>query len=212
VIPFVVRVPAKAEPGDAAGGIVVSYVTRTKDKSGQNVALDQRVATRMYIRVSGDIEPGLVVRDVSAKYTGSLSLLERSAEVTYTVENTGNARLAVVPDVTVSGLIGSWQASSLEAPLDLLPGATATVTAQVEGALPMVLDKATVRAQGVASAAGGEGAVVSGSSSAWFLAIPWLLLALIALIVGAWLVTRQRRRPPVGDPSTDAAPEAVPAA
>jgi hypothetical protein len=92
--------------------------------------------------------------------------------------------------------------------LDLLPGASATVTARVEGAFPLIVDKATVRAQGVASAAGGDGSVVAGSSSVRFLAVPWLLLALIAIVVGVLMVGR-RRREPVVSPSAEATSESV---
>ena len=62
-IPFRVVVPDNATPGDhARGGIVASVTTRRSDATGQQVDLDQRVAARVYLRVSGPAAPGAAGR------------------------------------------------------------------------------------------------------------------------------------------------------
>ena len=51
--PIAVHVPLKAPPGDHVGGIVASLQTVGTNRSGQRVVLDQRVGTRVFVRVSG---------------------------------------------------------------------------------------------------------------------------------------------------------------
>lgn len=64
VTQFTVTVPADAAPGDHVGGMVVS----SQSGSGQ-VLVDSRVASRLYIRVKGDIQPNLTVSNISAIYS-----------------------------------------------------------------------------------------------------------------------------------------------
>ena len=52
-LPVTVTVPANASPGDHAGALVASLQGEVKNSQGQLVHLDQRVATRMFFRISG---------------------------------------------------------------------------------------------------------------------------------------------------------------
>ena len=53
ILPVLMRVPAGANPGDHVGGVVAVLSTIGTNKQGAKVRLDQRVATRLFVRVSG---------------------------------------------------------------------------------------------------------------------------------------------------------------
>ena len=54
VIPFTLLVPSDATPGDHTAGVIASFTTESTDAEGQAINLEQRVAARVYLRVSGD--------------------------------------------------------------------------------------------------------------------------------------------------------------
>jgi len=85
---FTVTVPADARPGDHAAGIVISAPT----VQGQ-VLIDRRVATRMYVRVAGALQPALTVSSISSRYNYTLNPLAGSTTITITLRNSGNVAL-----------------------------------------------------------------------------------------------------------------------
>jgi hypothetical protein len=200
VVPFRIKVPAKATPGDHAAGIVAS--TRTDEVSGNTtgIVVDRRVGTRIYLRVAGALDPRLEVKDLAANYVGTLNPFGRGrVEVSYRVENTGNVALSATQRVRVEGAFGT---SSASAPLDdvvqILPGDDVAVSTVVEGVWPTLRVTAVVDVEPYA----GEGdakeqfAAVSATAGLW--AIPWTLLALlIAITFGVAYALRRRRNHPV---------------
>ena len=99
VVPFRITVPANASPGDHGAAIVAVLSTLGKNPKGENVRLDQRVASRIYLRVNGPLHPGLRIEGLSVTYRHSLNPLHGgSATVRYTVHNVGNVRLAAQAD------------------------------------------------------------------------------------------------------------------
>jgi hypothetical protein len=200
VVPFSLTIPVNAQPGDHVGGLVGSLVTT--GKAGDNtpaIDLEQRVVARVYIRVTGDLRPGLAITDVTATHRGG-GLAGQGAgtvEVGYTLRNTGNVRMAVQPDVRVAGPVGLLPRTAAGDRVDeLLPGSEVHLTTTVSGVWPLGRESVTVSATGLPSATGEDPGVgtVHASTQVW--AIPWAVLALLVLLAGlvAYRVRRRRRR------------------
>jgi hypothetical protein len=185
-IPFVLRVPANATPGDHSAGIVASITSTSADAAGQTTRLEQRVGTRLYLRIPGDVRPGLRVDGLTASYSPGWRPFGGSLEVRYTVRNTGNTRTAAGQTVDVSGLFGLPAASATPAPLpEMLPGASLDQTVRVSA-------PALLRLSAGVSVTSGDGAVNRSTVGVW--AWSWYYVLVLALGAGAWWALRRRRR------------------
>lgn len=135
IVPFTVVVPKNAQPGDHVGAILASLQGLATDKQGDKVKLDQRVATRIYVRVAGQLAPALAVTNLKLHYGGSTKLLgSDDVRVTYTLKNTGNVALGAHQLVSVRNLLGMSSSGG-----QLVPGAAdlvgmRSVGTAVEGA------------------------------------------------------------------------------
>lgn len=194
-IKFVVTIPSDATPGDHAGGLVVSLATVDGAVQEKSVAVDHRVGTRMYIRVPGPLNPALAIEDLSTSYRGVLNPLGRGElDVTFTVRNVGNVRLSGDQQVTVAGALGiGAQERTLEDLPELLPGSSVTYSTTFVDVIPAFLlttdvSVAPLQPSGTADLAPES---ATASSSTW--AIPWSLVVLLALVVGASVWRRRRR-------------------
>lgn len=193
-IPFTLTVPLDATPGDHAAGIVASHVSDSAAE-GSSVAVEQRVGTRIYLRVDGALSPGIGVQGTVAGFDGSLNPFGGgTARAGFDVANLGNTRVSVQPEVRVTGPFGvALGTVTLEPVQNIVPGGVAHVEAEIPGILPLLFLSAEVTltavpASGVASADPLPPAVDS-TAVAW--AVPWMLLAVLAGI--AFLVWRRRR-------------------
>lgn len=215
-VPMTVSVPAGATPGDHAGGIVASIQTPSTDSSGRTVLVDHRVGAPVYVRVNGPLNPALSIDELATTYRRSAtSFGGGDVEVTYTVHNTGNVRLAAHQKVTVSGPFGLLsKVQGLDDLPELLPGTTITRTATVSGVLPLVrlTTKVTLDPFSAAPVDPPPDAV-SRSQSIW--AFPWMWFAVLGLlaVLLALVIWRRTRRgglgagpaAPVGGPGPGAA-------
>jgi hypothetical protein len=194
-IPFTVTVPADAQPGDYAAGVVSSLLV----ENAEGVTVDRRLGSRMHVRVSGDLAPALAVTDVRVDYdAGGNPVRPGSATVSFTVTNTGNARVAPAEQVQIAGLLGLGRAraAAVDVP-ELIPGASVQRSVVVDGVWPLVRTTARVALGGevvvLPGAAGtGENPLVPGvvgTAAAW--AVPWAVLAAL-LLVGALVALRVR--------------------
>ena len=198
ILPVHLTVPANASPGDHVAAVIVSLTALVKGKSGQRVDLEQRVATRVLVRVSGTLRPQLSIENLKAKYHARINpFASGSVTVHYTVRNTGNAILGGTQQVSIHGFFGTTtQALKLPAIPVLLPGGTYNVTTTVPGVFPEIWMSAKVRV----TPAGLTGDVNPGlkvaTASTHFWAIPWILIALILLLLAfvSWTVRRRWRR------------------
>lgn len=142
-VPFTVRVPANATPGDYVGGVLTS-LKQADDAEGINV--DRRLGIRVKLRVSGELKPKLSIENLDVDYAGSLNPFAKGdATVTYTIHNTGNALLSARQSVSVAGPFG-WlraKAGDIAAPPELLPGESWKVKVPVHGVTPGVTLSAT---------------------------------------------------------------------
>lgn len=102
-VPFTVNIPENATPGDYAAGVVTSLVTAAEG----GVAVDRRLGSRMILRVNGDLTPSLEVTDLEvAPHPTFWPWLSGSTDLTFTVTNTGNTRLVLDGNATISGPAG----------------------------------------------------------------------------------------------------------
>ncbi|MBE1877652.1 DUF916 domain-containing protein [Myceligenerans pegani] len=201
-IPFTITVPHDATPGDHAAGIVASFRSGADDGEGSAVQLEQRVGTRIYLRVDGETTPALDVTGVVAGFDGAANPFGAgTATVGFDLTNTGNTRISGEPEVRVSGPFGIGLGSIETEPVEnLVPGGTAHVSAEVPGVAPLLLLFADVTVTPAAAASPGGGAdddalpaPVRASAQAW--AVPWPLAGVVALLAGGtWAVVAWRRR------------------
>jgi hypothetical protein len=205
VLPFRITVPADASPGDHGAAIVAVLSTIGKNPKGENVRLDQRIASRMYLRVNGPLRPGLRIEGLSVAYHRSLNPLRGgSATVRYTVHNVGNVRLAAKQSVAVTGMFGTRTKVVTPANLQLLfPGASSAVTVTVPGVLPTLFEKSRVSVTPQLFQDQKPMPVPTATATASFTAVPWPAIGFLALLIllfalGWHLRRPATRRPPRG--------------
>jgi hypothetical protein len=200
IVPFTLRVPTNATPGDHVGAIVASLQTVGHNSSGQTVILDQRVGTRLFIRVAGTLAPKLTLTDLRATYHGTTNPVGRgSVTVSYRITNAGNVDLAVNQGVAVTGLFGSKRQVSLAGLPLLLPGDSLQETAHLSGVWPEFIVRAKVTAQPLPTAGDTDPRLLTVTASTRLWAIPWTLLAIVVLALVALrfvFVLRKRRSGP----------------
>lgn len=190
-IPFTVRAPDDATPGDHAGGLVASV----QSPDGQ-VLVDRRLGTRLYVRVAGDLQPGLTIAGISSSYAPSLNPFAGETTVTFTVRNAGNVALSGDLKTEVRGLFGIGLATSLEQDLsEMLPGSTRTVTTTVSGVGQWVyLNPVVTVYPRVDETAPNPGPLTSVSRDTVLFVVPWVALVLLLLSALVWGGIRLSRR------------------
>ena len=201
--PFTVTVPATATPGDHSGGVIASTLVTATNPQGLKVNVDRRLAVPLFLRVAGPLNPGLTIESVSTRYHGTYNPVGGGKiDVTYTVHNTGNERLNLSQDISVTGFFGFTLASTRGKTLvNLLPGATYTATLHLTGVFPAGLMK--VHIKGVPAEPTGlplslvKPRNVDFGASMW--ATPWLIILILLVLGGGffgtrWLVRGRRGR------------------
>lgn len=198
IVPFTLTIPADAQPGDHLGGIVASLVTRgTGGANTPGITLDQRVAARVYIQVSGDLAPGLVVTRLGATWEPGGVVGAGAVTVRYTLHNTGNMRMAVEPSASVSGVLGMLSRSAKGDRVDdLLPGAEVEQEVTISRVWPLGLETVTVTAHAAKPSVGERPNLHVATASMHVWALAWWHLVVLALVLAlvARLVVRRRRR------------------
>ncbi|WP_157802731.1 hypothetical protein [Compostimonas suwonensis] len=191
LVPFSVDVPADAGPGDHGAGIVISLLTPNGE-----ILVDKRVATRLYVRVPGDLQPNLTISNVSAVYNGEVNPFTGSTDVTFTVVNNGNVALGATTLVGASALFGIPAGEPQRGELsELLPGNSQTMTVRVPG-VPQVgyLNPYVKLAPTVDEDALNPGPLREVSRDTIILAMPWLLLGLLVIAAIVFFGIRIRNK------------------
>lgn len=187
-IPFELTVPEDAAPGDHAGGIIAANIELDEvEQDGITLALRQRVAARIYVRVAGPLTPELRIKDVEVSTdTPIIPFVQGGGSVTYTVENVGNVRLTSATESKVTGMFGRTVASLENQDLpELLPGGSVQVTEEWEGSPPLEYLTAKITVRSI-------DAEVTETASIGFFVWSWLVVALLVLLV-AFLIFRAVR-------------------
>ncbi|WP_405393634.1 hypothetical protein [Microbispora hainanensis] len=196
VVPITVAIPQNATPGDHPAGVTASV-----DAVSGQVRVHNRVGVRVNIRVTGTFAAKIAVSNIQTAYTWSWNpFTPGTVEVTYTLANTGNVRLAPDSRIQTSTLAGdnTWDDTSEARAREIMPGGSRTFTARITGTWPLGPIGTTIWA--IPSPAGKPLPGVTAERVAidttiW--AIPWpqlTLLALLALAVLALRLTSTRRR------------------
>ncbi|WP_291057646.1 hypothetical protein [Herbiconiux sp.] len=190
VVPFSITVPADAAPGDHAAGIVISVTTA----EGQ-ILVDRRVATRLYVRVPGDLQPALTISSIAADYQGEFNPFDGHTTITFTVKNSGNVALGAEMVAGVNTYLGIGTGEQTRQELaEMLPGSTRTITMTVNGTgqlgylNPYVSMQPTVDADAL-----DPGALPTVNRDTVTFAVPWLLLVLLVIAAAIWGFLRLRR-------------------
>ena len=189
-VPFTLRVPRGAEPGDHPGAIVALDERVDPGSGSLALGVQRAVGARVYLRVSGPTLPALAVENVHLTHHQPLvpGLGDSTATISYTLHNTGNVTLDPKVRLRARGLFGRTLLSRdlTGVPSELLPGERVRLTAPWRDAPQFDWGDVTL----TASATGTEE-----SASASFLALPWLVVALafVAGAAGGVLIARSRR-------------------
>ena len=179
------KVPADATPGDHAGAVVASLTSSAISKSGQHFQLLQRVAVRVYVRVSGALHPGLAVEHLKATYQrGGNPTAAGQTTLTFTVRNSGNVKLGGLVTADISDLFGSKEHASLPNLPLLLPGAVVPQTVTLPGVYPAGRLGAAVTVLPVAVPGDVDPGIGPSTAHVSFWALPFsaLVLAVIAVV------------------------------
>lgn len=202
VVPVTITVPRDASPGDHAAGIITSEISKVTSTNGERVDFEQRLALRTFIRVSGPLHAALAIENLRARYHSTFDPVGGgSVTMSYTIRNTGNVRIGSHQQVSVTGLFGSKSQTLADVPL-LLPHTYVNVSVTIRGVFPGVLLHARVSLHPLSVAGDVNPSMPSQivrSVGVW--AIPWVLLAIILIVVlagiGLWQWRRTRgHRPP----------------
>ncbi|MEU7066311.1 DUF916 domain-containing protein [Streptomyces sp. NPDC046161] len=205
-VPFTVKVPEDAAPGDHVGGIVAlnTAVEGVRQDGKVQVGVKRSVGARLYFRVAGPVAAGLSVEDVRVSRDAPLLpwLRSASAKVSYSLVNRGN--VVVEPRVSVSaeGLFGRTvlDRPARDLKLTLLPGRRVELTEAWPDAPQS--DRVHVRVEAGASAYPD----LRARAGTDFTAVPWpavgalLFLAAAALALRAVRLRRAGPRPERGSP------------
>lgn len=194
-IPFTVRVPADATPGDHVGGIVAlgTAVEGVQQEGKVQVGVKRSVGARLYFRVPGPVTAGLSVEGVRVSRSAPLLPWVRDARATvsYALVNRGN--VVVEPRVTVSaeGLFGREMLNrpARDLRLTLLPGQRIELTEP----WPDAPQSDWVSVKVTAGAAAHPDLVARSETD--FIAVPWPAVGLFLVLAGAgvtWWVLRRR--------------------
>ena len=191
IVPFFLSVPADAGPGDHAGGIVISSVS-----SDGQVVVDRRVATRLYIRVPGDLQPGLAVSDFRTEYRTSLNPLGGETTVTFTLKNSGNVALSADMYTGVRTYLGIAASERLHQDIpELLPGSSREITTVIPGVAQLgYLDAYLQLMPKVDPGALNPGVLSAVERDGAIFAMPWWLLIALVLVGSAVVFLRLRAR------------------
>jgi hypothetical protein len=213
IVPVVILVPSDASPGDHTGGVIASVVTAAHtQKGGAGVGIDQRVAARVYLRVSGQPISHVVATGLVSGFTPAWNPFGvGTATLDYSLRNTGNVREDVAQAITFHGPfgipLGALKAASVS---NLLPGQSVQIH-QSAPVFPLLLLFADVKLTPSAPTdligqsklrdqAGNalpplpEPKFAAVSSSTFGAAISWTALIIVLVLVAlVFLVTRYVR-------------------
>jgi hypothetical protein len=198
-VPFVLRIPDDATPGDHAGGIVS---VESVKPSGEPITIRRAVGVRIFLRVDGPLRPALTIESIAISSLGAVGPT-REIVVDYRLRNAGNVRLRTTPVTSVAAWPRGDNTAQASTEVELLPGSVVAFRQTISGGPALGHVRATVEAWASVPEtldqpnAGEAGTTASASSTSWILG-PWavgaLVGALVVILVPAVTVAYRRRR------------------
>ncbi|MFE6228092.1 WxL protein peptidoglycan domain-containing protein [Streptomyces sp. NPDC057854] len=193
-VPFTLTVPADADPGDHPGAVVALDERITPGGGAVAMGVQRAVGARVYLRVNGPAVPALAVEDVTLEQDRPVvpGTRDSTAVLTYTLHNRGNVTLDPKVVLTAEGLFGRTllDRDLAQVPSELLPRQRIRLTERWIGSPQLDWGELTL----VATAKD-----VRASAGVGFLALPWLLAAVLFLGaaggLAGWRIRRRRTRP-----------------
>ena len=195
--PFIIRVPRRATPGDHVGGMIAAVGVPHHTSTGQMVTLYERIAVPIELRVTGKLVAGLTVQSVSCGFSTPFNPFGGgTADVTYSVANTGNVLLGGTQVVTVTGPFGAKSTIRMHALPTILPGDSVRYSASAGGFYPVgsISAHVTVTPAWPKDATPLPVSLASTSASGSAFALPWALLVLLILLAGGGYGWRRASR------------------
>ncbi|MBO4255251.1 DUF916 domain-containing protein [Streptomyces griseorubiginosus] len=189
-VPFTLRVPEGAEPGDHPGALVALDERIDQGSGSLALGVQRAVAARVYLRVGGPTLPAISVENVHISHSQPLvpGFGTSTSTISYTLHNTGNVTLDPKVELRAQGLFGRTLLSRdlSRIPSELLPGQRVHLTEPWRGAPQLDWGDITLTASAQDTRE---------SASASFFAVPWIATAVLlaALAVGTVLFVRSRR-------------------
>ncbi|PTM99152.1 WxL protein peptidoglycan domain-containing protein [Streptomyces sp. VMFN-G11Ma] len=217
-VPFTLKVPEGAEPGDHPGALVALDEHVDQGDGSLALGVQRAVAARVYLRVGGPTLPAIAVENVHVVHHQPLvpGLGDSTATISYTLHNTGNVTLDPKVELRAKGLFGRTllDRGLTRVPAELLPGQRVKLTEPWQGAPQLDWGRVTLTASAQHTRE---------SASASFFSLPWLvaLVLLVVVVVGVALFLRARRdrarpsarvRPSRPAPPTPSRPRSSPSA
>ncbi|MFE9254673.1 WxL protein peptidoglycan domain-containing protein [Streptomyces sp. NPDC006879] len=195
-VPFTLKVPEDASPGDHVGGIVAlnTEVEGIEQQGKVKVGVKRSVGARVYVRVPGPVTAAVGVEQVRIRRGAPLLpwTQDARATVSYTLVNRGNAVVSPRVSFRATGVFGHevLRREARDLPLALLPGQRVSLT-ELWSDAPQ-LDRVTLHV--TVSAA--DHPEAGESARARFLAVPWpavgVLMVLLGVGCGLWVLQRRR--------------------
>jgi type II secretory pathway pseudopilin PulG len=201
ILPFTIKVPRRATPGDHIGGMIAAVGVPHRASNGQLVTVYERIAVPIELRITGKLVAALTVESVSIGFSTPFNPFGGgSAHVTYSVANTGNVLLAGTQVVTVTGPFGAKSTIRMHALPTILPGDSVRYSVSSGGLYPAgsIGARVAVTPAWPKDAAPLPVSLASASASGSAFALPWALLVLVILLAGGFYgwrrLSRGRRR------------------
>jgi dihydroorotate dehydrogenase (fumarate) len=193
-IPFTVKTPSNATPGDHIGAIVASAMTK-----GTTVNIVRRVAVRLYAHVSGQVKAHLTISNLSVTTNVSLwNPFESSQTLTYDITNDGNIELAADVSAQAKGPLGiTFGEPETVRITELLPGSKRTVEQTIAGPAQLFVADTTLISTGLFTRANAAAQQPRLRADFTSFALPagWLLYISVASVLAAawWLIGRRKK-------------------
>ncbi len=140
IVPFNLLVPSDATPGEHVAGVIASVIT-SGESGGAAVELEQRVAARVYLTVSGAVNASVEIEGLSSGFNPQLNpFAAGDLDLEYTVRNSGNVRLEVAQSIRVTGPFGIELGRIEPEPImELLPRQAVHVESNIPAVLALLL-------------------------------------------------------------------------
>jgi hypothetical protein len=186
--PFKLAVPRLATPGDHTGAMMAAVGFPRRTSKGSVVVEYQRIGVPIELRVTGPLHAGLRVESISTGFHSPFSPFGNgSASVSYSVQNIGNVYLTGSQTVSVTGLFGMSSKIHMANLPTVLPGDSIRYTAQPGGLYPLGPMTAQVSVSPRLPPGSPRLTLPAGyvTGTASLFAVPWTLIVLILLLIGA---------------------------